>query len=109
MITVPQIKAARKLLGWSQVRLALEAGVAQRTIGDYERGKRNPEGLSASKIKRALEAAGIGFIDEKPGVTLNSNLPGDPLKLKRVMMQMRAERRRDRWRAMTSDRRKGLQ
>jgi DNA-binding XRE family transcriptional regulator len=42
MITPAQIKAARKLLGWSQMTLALEAGVAATTIGSLERAKKVP-------------------------------------------------------------------
>jgi hypothetical protein len=35
-MTVEQDRAARKWLGWSRVKLALEAGVSQKTIVDFE-------------------------------------------------------------------------
>jgi DNA-binding XRE family transcriptional regulator len=39
MITPEQIKSARQLLGWSQMALTLESGLAQTTIGSIETGK----------------------------------------------------------------------
>jgi DNA-binding XRE family transcriptional regulator len=64
MITAEQIKAGRKLLGWSQMKLGLEAGLAQTTIVSLERGKKRPSVLSVSMIKHALEAAGVIFVAE---------------------------------------------
>jgi hypothetical protein len=36
MITGEQVKAARKLLGWSQLTLSLEASVATSTVTNFE-------------------------------------------------------------------------
>jgi transcriptional regulator with XRE-family HTH domain len=72
MITGEQVKAARKLLGWSQMTLALEAGVEQSTITKFERGKPRAEGRTVSAIQRALESAGVEFIDDEPGVRLKA-------------------------------------
>jgi ribosome-binding protein aMBF1 (putative translation factor) len=63
MITGEQVKAARKLLGWSHVMLALEASVDQSTVMKFETGKSRPSVLSVSTIKRTLEAAGVQFTD----------------------------------------------
>jgi DNA-binding XRE family transcriptional regulator len=74
MITAEQIKAGRKLLGWSQMKLALEAGLAQTTIVSLESGKKRPSVLSVSMIKLALQTAGVEFaadeISEGPCVRL---------------------------------------
>ena len=40
MITGQQVKAARKLLEWSQIELALEANVDPSTIVNFEGGKK---------------------------------------------------------------------
>jgi transcriptional regulator with XRE-family HTH domain len=42
MITGEQVKAARKLLGWSQMLLALEASLDQTTVAKFERGESRP-------------------------------------------------------------------
>jgi transcriptional regulator with XRE-family HTH domain len=63
------IKAARALLAWSQEQLAAAADVSIPTIKRLEAqdgplGGRNETG---SKIRSALEAAGVEFIDENGG------------------------------------------
>jgi transcriptional regulator with XRE-family HTH domain len=72
-ITPAECKAARKLLGWSQMALALEASVDQSTVWKFETGKSQASGLSASTIKRTLEAAGVEFTNgAEPGVKLKA-------------------------------------
>ena len=66
-----QIRVTRAVLGWSQQRLADEAQIGIATVQRAERAERPP--LTASNlfaIERALEAAGIEFIDddERPGL-----------------------------------------
>jgi transcriptional regulator with XRE-family HTH domain len=73
MITGEQVKFARKLLGWSQMALALEAGASQRTVMRFERGESRAKGLTISAIRRALEAAGVEFMDDmRPGGRMKS-------------------------------------
>jgi transcriptional regulator with XRE-family HTH domain len=72
MITGEQVRAARKLLGWSQMTLALEASVDQSTVLKFETGKSRPSVLSVSTIKRTLEGAGVEFTEFEPGVRLRS-------------------------------------
>lgn len=60
--SVAQIRAARALLDWSQDRLAAEAEVGRATVGDFERGARQPIRLSLKAMKAALESAGIVFL-----------------------------------------------
>ncbi len=68
-----QFRAATALLGWSRKQLAESALIAERTLVDFERGARNPLDRTLSDIRRALEDAGVIFIDEDeegPGVRL---------------------------------------
>ncbi len=73
-IIASQCRAARALLGWSRKQLAKSALIAERTLVDFERGARNPLDRTLSDIRRALEDAGVFFIDEDeelgPGVRL---------------------------------------
>jgi transcriptional regulator with XRE-family HTH domain len=74
-VSIRQLKAARALLDWSQDQLAVAAKVSAPTIKRLEAqegplGGRNETG---SKIREALEIAGIEFIEENgggPGVRL---------------------------------------
>jgi DNA-binding XRE family transcriptional regulator len=51
MITGEHIRTARKLLGWSQMALALEARVDQSTVAKFESGESRPSVLTFSTIK----------------------------------------------------------
>ncbi len=73
MITPAQCRAARGLLDWSQGQLAEKAQVGIVTVRQLEAGVHQPRRATLEVIKRALEAAGIEFIDENgggPGVRL---------------------------------------
>ena len=61
MITANQMKAARALLRWSQMTMALEANLDQSTIVKFETGKGQPSVLSLMTIKQTLRAAGVEF------------------------------------------------
>jgi transcriptional regulator with XRE-family HTH domain len=76
MITGEQVKAARKLLKWSQEGLWLEAGVGPTTLKNFETGQSRPSVLSVTTIQRALEAAGVEFTNGgKSGVRLKEKPP----------------------------------
>lgn len=64
MITSEQIKAARMLLGWDQLKLAQHAGVGVATIRRIEsvRGPVKGSEASVTKVKAAIEEAGVLFI-----------------------------------------------
>jgi DNA-binding XRE family transcriptional regulator len=69
LITNLQIRAARALLGWSQTRLAEEAGVSVITV---KRLEASLEGFHARfdivmKVKVAVERAGVVFLDGADG------------------------------------------
>jgi transcriptional regulator with XRE-family HTH domain len=60
MITCEQVRPAQKLLGWSQMALALEAGLNQATVAKFESAEGRSSVLSASTVRRTLEGAGVG-------------------------------------------------
>jgi ribosome-binding protein aMBF1 (putative translation factor) len=71
----PQIRAARALVGWSAEDLQTHSAVSLRTIRRAELSEGQTKLTSANEvaIRRALEVAGVEFIDENgggPGVRL---------------------------------------
>jgi hypothetical protein len=76
MLTGPQVKAARVLLGWTQSTLAERSKLGFATIQRVEWQSGPIHGMTETvlKLKTALEAAGIIFIEEDriggPGVRL---------------------------------------
>ena len=67
MITSSQCRAARGLLDWTQQELADRAGVGIVTVRQLEGGLNEPRRATLEVIKRALEAAGVEFIQENGG------------------------------------------
>jgi transcriptional regulator with XRE-family HTH domain len=67
-ISVEQLRAARGLLGWSQSKLAHEAGLLLPTVKRVETAKgANVSEEARYQLQRALESAGIQFIEENGG------------------------------------------
>ena len=74
LATIEQLRAARGLLGWSQSDLAKQAAMSLPTVKRLE-GSYGPHVSDGAqlRLKRALEAGGVEFIDENgggPGVRL---------------------------------------
>jgi transcriptional regulator with XRE-family HTH domain len=68
LVTVEQLRAARGLLGWSQTELAARAGLSLPTVKRLEGGfGPRVSDEARMKLQRAIEAAGIDFIDENGG------------------------------------------
>ena len=67
MFTPAQCRAARGLIDWSQMDLAERAGVGIVTIRQLEAGNHEPRRATLDVVRRALEAAGVEFIDENGG------------------------------------------
>lgn len=81
MITPAQCRAGRALVDWSQQKLAAAAHIGLVTVRQFEAG-RDARYVTIDAIRRALEDAGVIFIDENgdgPGVRLRKNpkQPGD--------------------------------
>lgn len=76
MLTSAQCRAGRALLDWSREQLAETSMVGLRTIVDFERSARGPRRLTLDALRRALEKAGVEFLDEDgggPGVRLKKS------------------------------------
>jgi transcriptional regulator with XRE-family HTH domain len=74
-----QSRAARGWLGWSQTELAKRASVSLSTVRDFENARRVPIVNNLDALRRAIEAAGIEFIDEEGsavGIRLSQNAHG---------------------------------
>jgi len=73
----PQIRAARALIKWTAEDLSRQSAVSLRTIRRAELAERETSMTAANDlaIRRALEAAGVEFIDGNgggPGVRLRT-------------------------------------
>jgi transcriptional regulator with XRE-family HTH domain len=66
MLSTPQIRAARSLLGWRQEDLAQAAQVAISTVRRIEAQKGTAMGYVSTllRIQEAFEQAGVHFIDD---------------------------------------------
>ena len=69
-----QLRAARAIIGWSQLQLAEAASLSIPTIKRAEgNGALNASAEAVAAIRTALEAAGVVFLPENgngPGVAL---------------------------------------
>ena len=68
-ISSEQIRAGRALVRWTQEDLAHAAGISTPTLKRWEAGTGIPNGSarSLSALQKALETAGVVFIDENGG------------------------------------------
>jgi transcriptional regulator with XRE-family HTH domain len=76
-ISPVQCRAARTLLEMTQPQLAKLAKLGLSTIVDFERTRRQVSMEAIRAMQRALEHAGVDFIDENgggPGVRLRQRL-----------------------------------
>lgn len=72
MITSDQVKAARAILNWPRDTLAKKTGLNAATIKNFENGEFNMREDNLSKIKTAIEVAGLEFIEG--GIRKSQNL-----------------------------------
>ena len=76
LMTPSQCRAARGLLNWTQEEIASAARVSVVTVRNFENEKSAPQRATLDVIQRALEAAGVEFIDKNgggPGVRLKES------------------------------------
>lgn len=81
--TPAQCRAARALLNWTQAVLAERAGVARKTIADFELASRILHIRTRRDITATLEAAGIEFIWGEETPKTNGQTPGDGVRFGR--------------------------
>lgn len=81
LLTPQQCRAGRALLKWPQVRLAAKAELSEGTVRDFENEVRTPPASKLSRIRRALEDAGVMFtalgdqVGQGPAVRLKTAAP----------------------------------
>ena len=85
VLSSAQIRAARALLRWSAADLAKESALGANTIRRAEVAEDGTSLTAANElaVRRALEAAGVEFIDENgggPGVRLRKSGKEKPRK-----------------------------
>ncbi|MFA1677186.1 multiprotein-bridging factor 1 family protein [Rhizobium mongolense] len=62
LLTGDLIRAARALLGLSQVELARKAGITQKALGEFELGKKPITAKANEKLRRFFEERQVQFI-----------------------------------------------
>lgn len=63
---ISSIKAARAALDWSQPVLAKRAGISLVALARLEAGMASPRLSTISKLKAAIEGAGVRIADDYP-------------------------------------------
>ena len=81
MLTPDQLRAARSLVKWSREDLAKKSGVAAVTIKGFELLGADSKISTLNKLRRALEGAGVEFIDD--GAKSDEGGPGVRLRKRR--------------------------
>jgi transcriptional regulator with XRE-family HTH domain len=84
-LTSAQIRAARSLIRWSAEDLARQSSLSVATVrrAELTESETSMTAANDSAVRRALEAAGVEFIDENgggPGVRLRKSAKEKPRK-----------------------------
>ena len=82
MLTPAQLRAARALVGWSRDDLAKKSATSAETVKGFEGRGTDPKMGTVYKWLRALETAGVVFIDD--GAKSDEAGPGVRLRLTRA-------------------------
>lgn len=82
ILSAPQIRAARSLLGWSRRELAIVSGVSSGTIKAIEQGLSDPRLSTLQRLARTFKAHDIEFLFEGPwtGVVISAPTDSDQCK-----------------------------
>ena len=77
MVKRVQIKAARIMIGWSQDRLASEAGLTRQTILALETGRTKVSKESREAVLKVLDEYGITFYNQTGIMSVELNEEDD--------------------------------
>jgi len=74
ILSAPQLRAARSLLGWSRRELAIVSGVSSGTIKAIEHGLTDPRLSTLRRLARTFKAHDVEFLFEGPwtGVVIST-------------------------------------
>ncbi|MCP4779601.1 MAG: helix-turn-helix transcriptional regulator [Hyphomicrobium sp.] len=64
ILSAPQVRAARNLLGWSRRELAIVSGVSSGTIKAIEHGSTDPRLSTLRRLARTFKAHNVEFLFE---------------------------------------------
>ena len=77
ILSAPQLRAARSLLGWSRRELALVSGVSAGTIKAIEHGLTDPRLSTLRRLARTFKAHDVEFLFEGPWTGVVISAPSD--------------------------------
>ena len=82
ILSAPQVRAARSLLGWSRRELAIVSGVSSGTIKAIEQGLNDPRLSTLRKLARTFKAHSVEFLFEGhwTGVVIASSDQPEPAR-----------------------------
>jgi transcriptional regulator with XRE-family HTH domain len=69
ILTPETCRAARGLLNWSADQLSIAAGIGMATVLRFERGAVSTNQSTLEMMRKALERAGVEFIEQDGEVT----------------------------------------
>ena len=80
ILSAPQLRAARNLLGWSRRELAIVSGVSSGTIKAIEQGSTDPRLSTLRKLARTFKAHSVEFLFEggRTGVVIAASVLEEP-------------------------------
>jgi transcriptional regulator with XRE-family HTH domain len=87
ILSAPQVRAARSLLGWSRRELAIVSGVSSGTIKAIEHGLTDPRLSTLRKLARTFKAHSVEFVFEGrwTGVVISTPSVADQPKGDRIL------------------------
>lgn len=77
MLTPEQLRAARAIARWSREKLAQKAKVSEAAIRNFEISGADSKFTTLQRLRRALEGAGIEFIEAADGKGAGVRLRAD--------------------------------
>ncbi len=82
ILSAPQVRAARSLLGWSRRELAIVSGVSSGTIKAIDSGATDPRLSTLCRLARTFKAHNVEFLFEGPwtGVVISTPSVSDQPK-----------------------------
>jgi transcriptional regulator with XRE-family HTH domain len=82
ILSAPQVRAARSLLGWSRRELAIVSGVSSGTIKAIEHGLTDPRLSTLRRLARTFKAHNVEFLFEGrwTGVVISTTSASDQPK-----------------------------